>query len=294
MTKKVTTSVIILTKNRAQLLRKNLSRLAKQKIKPSEIIIINNNSSDETPKVINEFKKILPIKSFKTGIRGYPKLYNLGIKKARGKLICFLDDDCFAKKDWLAELVKAHQKNPNSIIQGHTFSLPKDNIYAQIMGDHYQNWLKSNLINQKGLKVLDNKNALIPKNILAKYGAFSEKHSIGSEDLELGIRLRAQGIKIIFSPKVIAWHHERTTLKEFVGQHYRIAQSEAILDNSLPDNEKIGILAGKKAFMNILSGIKREFYYLKNFKLKESLLLPIIYLALIATRLGSYKYVNKK
>ena len=275
------TTVITLTWNRAPLLKKCLSSLSRQSEKPFEVIIINDNSQDETENVINNYHRILPIKTFKTKIMGYPKLYNLGISKARGKLICFFDDDCVAEKDWLKELINNHKKNPKSVIQGQTFSLPKNNIYAQIMGDHYQNWLKSHLLaNNKELRFLDNKNCAIPKKIIDETGGFSEICSGGSEDLELGARLRKKGIKIIFAPKVIAWHHERSNFKEFISQHFRIAKSESLLH--------ISCFSLRKTYLNIMSGIKREICYLKQKEALNVFKLPFIYLALFSIRFYGY------
>lgn len=285
--KNLKTSIIILTKNRALLLERNLSSLTKQTIKPDEVIIIDNDSNDQTPNIIKKYKKFLPIKVFRTKTSGYPRLYNLGIEKTRGELICFLDDDCFVKNDWLEKIIKSYRKNPDCVIQGQTFSVPKDNIYAQIMGDHYQNWLRSNLINENKLKVLDNKNVAIPKKILTKYGGFSENFLLGSEDIELGIRLRKKGVEIFFEPKAIAWHYERTTLKEFINQHYRIAQSEAFLDRILK-RDKIGILPKKKTILNLKSAIKRETEYITRGNIINAFQLPFIYLLLFIIRIIGY------
>lgn len=288
-----TTSIIILTKNRAPLLEKNLSSLQKQTIKPTEIIVVNNNSVDQTDSVIREHKRLLPIRSFKTRISGYAKLYNFGIQNSRGRLICFLDDDCLAKEDWLENLVKMHQRYPNFVIQGQTFALPKDNIYAQIMGDHYQNWLKSNLTGEFVLKVLDNKNLAVSKEIFDKYGVFSEKQNIGSEDIELGMRLRKNGVKIIFQQKAIAWHHERDNFKAFLKQHYRIAKTEALLDRQVIIQDKIGLFPKKKTWLNFKSGARRMSGLIIKRNLKNALKLPVIYLFLFSTRVLGH-FTNEK
>jgi len=286
--KKISTSIIILTKNRAQLLEKNLSSLTRQIIKPTEIIIIDNNSTDKTSKVIKKYQRLLPIKYFKNSGSGYSKLYNFGIQKASSNLICFLDDDCAAEKTWLREILKVYTKNKQSVIQGQTYSLPKNNLYAQIMNDHYQNWLKSNLINSQELKFLDNKNAAIPKEILIKYGSFSEKQGIGSEDLELSIRLKKNGVKIIFAPKAIAWHHERDNFCAFVQQHWRIARSEASLDQNIDKNERIGIFPPKKTWLNVKSFVKRLVQLFKEGNLKQAIKAVAIYPVLFVTRIAGY------
>jgi glycosyltransferase involved in cell wall biosynthesis len=101
MANQPTTSIITLTKNRAKFLEKNLKSLTGQLVKPSEIIIIDNNSTDNTQSIIKKYKKTLPLKVFKNSLSGYATLYNFGIKKANGELLCFFDDDCLAHKHWL-------------------------------------------------------------------------------------------------------------------------------------------------------------------------------------------------
>jgi GT2 family glycosyltransferase len=289
MNSKTTTSIITLTKNRAELLEKNLISLTKQSIRPNEIIIIDNNSTDQTPEFINKYLKILPIKAFKSFASGYSKLYNLGIQKASGKLLCFLDDDCLADKNWLKNLVEKSHQYPNSIIQGNTFSLPKNNLYAEIMGNHYQNYLKSNVIIGEKLRFLDNKNLAVPKKIIKKYGGFSQKQNLGSEDIEFGLRMRRNGVKIIFQPKAIAWHHERDNFKDFIKQHYRIAKSESILDKNLIENkDKVGLFPKKKTLMNLQSALKSEIKYLKRGRFADALKLPFIYFLLLFLRIIGY------
>lgn len=288
MDSKTTASVIILTKNRAQLLEKNLLSLTKQSSQPNEIIVIDNNSTDQTSQIIKKYQKFLPLRTLKSYASGYSKLYNFGIQKASGNLICFLDDDCLAGKNWLKSLIKKHQQYPNDIIQGNTFSLPKNNLYAEIMGNHYQNWLKSNLINNEELRFLDNKNLAVPKKIIKKYGGFSTKQNLGSEDIEFGLRMRQNGVKIIFQAKATAWHYERDNLKDFLKQHYRIAKSEASLDKTLKSKEKVGLFPKKKTLMNLKSALASEMKYLLRGKFIKALQLLFIYLLLFILRVVGF------
>lgn len=283
-------SVLILTRNRAKLLARNLRSVAKQTRKSNEIVVIDNNSTDNTRLVVKKLESSLPLRYFKTGLSGFARLYNFGIQKTRGNFVCFLDDDCLAHKNWLEEMIKTQKKYPKSVIQGNTYSLPKDNLYAEIMGDHYQNWLKSNLINENELKTLDNKNLCVPKEIFQKFGGFSEKQNIGSEDIEFGIRLRKKGVKIIFSPKALAWHYERDNLKDFIKQHYRIAQAESTCDRLFKAKKEIGLFPRKKTLLNLISANKRFWSYLAKGDLKKAIKLPLIYLILMKIRIYGYLF----
>lgn len=288
-----TVSVLTLTYNRAPLLEKNFSSLIGQLSDKDEIIVINNSSTDHTKQVIEKYKKILPIKNF-TAKKGasYGKLYNLAVEKSSKDILIFFDDDCIASKNFIAAIKKAHHLYPRSLLQGLTYSLPKKNIYAEVMGNHYQNWLKSNLIDESNrLKTFDNKNASISRSILFTKYKFNEKLVFGSEDIDLGFRLQKDGIIIQFEPSIVAYHHERSTFKQFLLQHVRIAKSEAILDENEDKKLVIGFIP-KRLKYHILSFFDLEWQLIKEKRIKDSLLHPFLNLLLVATRI--YGYAQKK
>lgn len=285
---KPTTSILILSKNRASLLQKNLGSLTKQTHKPNDIIVIDNQSTDNTQEVIKSYQNKLLLRSYITDLTGYASRYNFGAKKCTKELLCFLDDDCIAEPQWLQKLVEAHLKHPQDVIQGNTFALPKGNIYAEIMGDHYQNWIKSNIIGDNEMRTLDNKNIAILKTVFDQYHGFSEKQNLGSEDIEFGIRIRQNGTRIFFEPKAITWHHERNNFKAFIKQHQRIVKGESIVDLNVDKKNRIGILAGNKGYHNVISGVKREVVYLKNRDTKHAFQLPFLYLLLCYIRITGY------
>jgi len=280
-------SVVTPTRNRSKLLEKCLASLTSQTIRPHEIIIVDNNSTDNTKKIISKYKSRIDIKYIYLNQGTYPEFYNSGIYQASGQIIAFLDDDCIADKNWVRNTIIAHNKYPNSIIQGYTTSLPKGNIYAQIMGSHYLCWLEGNFISKNHLRVLDNKNASGPTSIIKKY-KFSKDMSRGSEDIELAKRLLRDGIPIIYYPKVKAFHHERDTLKGFLIQHLRIAISESYLDKQLSADEKINMILNKKNLLIVKSFIKTQFKFLRKLDVFSSLYLTFLYFLLIVVRFYGY------
>jgi len=289
---KIKTSVIILTKNRAQLLSKNLNSLAKQTVKPDQVIVVNNCSTDNTIKIINHYRSLLPIRSFTNSAQSYPELYNFGISKTSFSLICLLNDDCQADKKWLEQLITTHHQYPQNIIQGQTFSLPKHNLYAGIMGQHYQNWLKANLINSRHLKLMDSKNCAFPRKTFIQHGLFPPLFKKGSEDLAYGIYLRKKGVKIIFQPQAIAYHYERDNYLDFIKQHWRIANSESFLDRQLPLKQHIGIFPYKKTVLNCRSAFFTIYKHAKLNQPFQIIKILFIYLSLFFTRLLGYLWVS--
>jgi len=284
-------SIITLTKNRASLLRANLGSLVGQVTKNDEIVIVDNASIDETQSVIVEYKRKLPICYFYTNLQGYPKLYNFAFQQSKKQIIVFFDDDCIADKHFLEQIRSSHasSKNPH-VVQGATSSLPKNNLYAEIMSDHYQNWLKTNTTTNGSMRTFDNKNASMPRTVFISSGGYSEDLVYGSEDIDLGIRMKNKGVQIIFDPTIIAYHHERSSFDSFIAQHLRIAKSEGVLDKHLSSKDKIRMIPIRKTALNLVSAARREYYYLRYWRIKDLFLLPCVYIVLALVRVYGYLY----
>ncbi len=284
---RLTVSVITVTKNRAPLLKQALSSLVGQ-CKPGDEVIIVDASTDETPDVVKSFSGRLPIRYIRFLKSGYPVFYNEGAKRATGDILVFFDDDCIASSTYLAHIRRAHTRHPNAVIQGYSHSIPRGNLYVDIMGDHYKNWLVSMHITKNELKVFDSKNASIPRLLFWKYGGLSRSMHLGSEDIELGLRLRRHGIHIYFDSSVIVSHRERTTLREFLDQHRRFAASEGHLDHVLPKSERLGVIPQQKLLLHMQSFIRRERKFLQRGKINDAIFLLFLYITLAWIRVWGY------
>lgn len=294
MNRKHSLSVITLTRNRAPMLAQCLGSLVGQLGSEDEIIIVDNGSTDSTRDVVLQFQTRLPIRYYTSLRAGYPALYNFAIEKNTKEVLVFLDDDCVASKNYISAVRIAHKKHRGAVIQGKTYSLPRHNIYAEIMGDHYQNWLQVNKISKNTIRTFDNKNASVPRTTLQKYGIFFEGLVLGSEDIELGIRLRHHGVKIFFDPSIIAYHHERPTFTGFLQQHLRIARSEGKLDKQLELQDKQHMLYQPKLFLHMQSALRRETVYLRQRRIRDFFLLPALYILLLGIRIWGYTTAQRE
>lgn len=282
-----TLSIITVTKNRAPLLRKCLASLLDQCRKGDEIIVVDA-STDDTPQIVAAFAKQMPIRYIRFLEPGYPAFYNKAAKVANGDILVFFDDDCVATPSFLKNIRRAHRRHPNSVIQGLTHSIPHGNLYVDIMGDHYKNWLTAMLVSDNEMKSFDSKNASLPRHVFWQHHGLSPQMHRGSEDIELGMRLRRNGIRIYLDKSIVASHHERTTLRSFLAQHKRFAESEGYLDKILPEADRLGVVPAKKLFLHAQSFIRRERMYIRHFQWKEALLLPLLYITLALIRVWGY------
>jgi glucosyl-dolichyl phosphate glucuronosyltransferase len=103
-------SIAVCTYNRARLLGAGLASLLSQTALSEriEILIIDNGSTDKTRDVVAALQAGRPgIRYVEERRPGVAHARNRGAREARGEYLAFLDDDAWAERDWLKELLKA-------------------------------------------------------------------------------------------------------------------------------------------------------------------------------------------
>jgi glycosyltransferase involved in cell wall biosynthesis len=99
-------SICVCTYNRAHVLAYCLQSLTNLKVPAdceAEILVIDNNSSDNTKEVVDCYSRQSPIALFYIyeSQQGLSAARNRAIKEACGEYLGFLDDDCVVSTDWL-------------------------------------------------------------------------------------------------------------------------------------------------------------------------------------------------
>ena len=102
-------SIVIRTKDEAPRLRLTLASLSRQTVR-TEIVVVNDGSSDATPAVIAEAARALPITRVDhAAARGRSAAANAGARAASGEILLFLDGDMLAAPDWVERHLAAHE-----------------------------------------------------------------------------------------------------------------------------------------------------------------------------------------
>lgn len=98
-------SIIVCTYNRAESLRDTLGALKSQQTvagREWEVIVVDNNSKDDTRQVIAEFQREWPLLRYEfEGEQGLSHARNHGIDAAHGTVLLFTDDDVLPEPDWM-------------------------------------------------------------------------------------------------------------------------------------------------------------------------------------------------
>jgi len=227
-------SAIICTYNRERYLKIALNALTKQtlSVKNFEVIIVNNNSTDNTKEVCKEFalnNKNINVKYFEETSQGLSFARNKGIKESACPIITFLDDDAYIDKDFLKLTVDAFVKNPDVVALGGKILLDYEtkkpawsNPFLNSLLGYFNLGDKENEF--KGKHYSRGSNMSFRKDIFDKTGVFDVRlgrkggNLQGSEEKELFERFKKNKYRILYVPDAIVYHWvpEQRTTKDFI------------------------------------------------------------------------------
>lgn len=215
-------SVIVCTYNREQYIGECLKHLASQTINPHqfEVLVINNNSTDSTEKVVENAirqNNFINFRYFVEENQGHTFSRNRGIRESFGELIAFIDDDAFVHEDYCRATIDFFDQNSEisaiggRIIPVYEKEAPKwmskyllPLVAAIDMGNRPKAF--------SGTKFPIGANMAFRKSMFEKYGHFDTNLGRRGTDLEGGdekemfSRLKKGGEKIFYVPEVWAEH----------------------------------------------------------------------------------------
>ena len=196
-------SIILPTYNRASTFLKHaINSIVSQSYEDWELIIIDNNSTDNTIDLIKSFQN-KKIKVY--GIKNHgiiAKSRNLGIAKSTGSHIALIDSDDFWEQDKLLHSSKHFNKyKVKGFCHSEYWMYPSGKREIKHYGPE-QNYLYYNLL-KKG-NCLSLSAVVLHRDILMKVGSFSEEHKfVTAEDYHLWLRLSRINYNINFSNKIL-------------------------------------------------------------------------------------------
>lgn len=116
-------SITICTWNRADLLARTLQSMTLLNVPNGldwEIVVVDNNSTDQTKQVIEQAAKVLPVRRVHEPQQGHSFARNTAVAAARGELLIWTDDDVRVEPDWMWEFLKAAAAEPMTKFWGGT------------------------------------------------------------------------------------------------------------------------------------------------------------------------------
>jgi glucosyl-dolichyl phosphate glucuronosyltransferase len=114
-------TVAVCTWNRSHVLRQTLDQFTKLRVTAHtswELLVVNNNCTDDTDQVANEFCDRLPLRVLHEPTAGQSHARNLAIREAKGTHIVWTDDDVLVDPGWLEALLDAFDQHQAAWVFG--------------------------------------------------------------------------------------------------------------------------------------------------------------------------------
>jgi glycosyltransferase involved in cell wall biosynthesis len=202
-------SIVIPTYNRLPILQKSLQALEQQKFEETliegyEVIVVDDGSTDDTLSWLAKEKSTLThVITVQQNHGGPASARNLGIKKAQGEWIIFIDSDLVVTPNFL-------QAHGLALITGQN-KLNTDKVFtygAVINTCNFDNPTSEPYkLTDFSAAYFATGNVAIAKKWLIEAGLFDTTfQQYGWEDLELGVRLKKLGLKLIKCPQAVGYH----------------------------------------------------------------------------------------
>ncbi len=241
-------SVLIPTYNRAADLRGTLESMARLAPgEPWELIVIDNNSHDETRAVALEAAKGFPVElryEFEPE-QGRCAALNRGIRASRGEIIVTTDDDVRVEADWLSQAARTLDDYACDYVGGKVLPIWGGERPAWLPNHAGRPWSVIALLDH-GDKPLefDQRHVPLGVNLAFRRDCFSRAGLwdnrvgrkagtlLGQEVREWGIRARAAGLRGFYAPSMVVQHiipRDRLTKRYFRRWFYWNGISRALL-----------------------------------------------------------------
>lgn len=210
-------SVIIVNWNGEPFLARCLTALMAQTVKPHEIILVDNASSDRSIEIVQQFPLVrLLVQDQNTG---FARGNNLAIVAAsvESKWIALLNPDAFVEPCWLEALLVATESNPGFDVFGSKLINAGDPSVLDGAGDAYH---MSGLVwrmghgaptpaseeNEREVFSPCAAAVLYRRSAWQEIGGLDEDYFCYVEDVDLGFRLRLAGYRCLYVPQSVAYH----------------------------------------------------------------------------------------
>ena len=250
-------SVIIPAFNRAHTLPKALDSVLSQTLKPREIIVVDDGSTDETNAVLANYPGLCIISQDN---RGVSAARNMGIKKAGGEWLAFLDSD----DEWLKEKL---EKQWDAICIDDKLICHTEEIWIRNgkrvnpMKKHqkFGGWIYERCL---PLCVISPSSVMIHRSVFEDVGVFDESLEV-CEDYDLWLRICAKySVLFIDEPLIVKYggHEDQLSRKHWGMDRFRVKALEKMMSfgalNDEDEKATVNMILQKCGI--IINGMKKR------------------------------------
>jgi GT2 family glycosyltransferase len=228
-------TVVIPTLGRPETLRRVLDRLERQTAGPDEIAV--NVVADAAEGSLDRLREVAARRPYATQVLraerpGASGARNVGWRAAATPLILFLDDDVMPERRLVAEHLSWHGRHPEPEVGVLGLVRWADELRVT----PFMRWLEHGIQfdypriaagSDAGWGRFYTANASVKRELIDRVGGFDEEAlPFGNEDLDLALRMRRLGFRLLYNPRARAEHLHRMDLDMWRSRVVRLAVAE--------------------------------------------------------------------
>lgn len=226
-------TIVIPSYNRPKQLEACLARLAELDGGPYPTIVVDDGSPtpmEPVCKAAGDWVTCLRQENAGPGLAR-----NAGVAAATTTLICFIDDDCYARPDWVRQLVAAHAGAAGRVVGGRIVNQLTSNAFSSAsqslcsyLYDYYQS-------HGSEMTFFTTNNMCFRREDFLQVGGFSADFPVASEDRDLSLRWKAWGGSLVYCEQATVEHAHRLNLRSFWKQHANYGRGARDLHRAMDD-----------------------------------------------------------
>lgn len=191
-------SLVISVWNRREDLRENLEAIAGQTIPPKEVIVVDNDSEDGTPEMVQrEFPDVRLIRMPHSRF-GACTTFNIGFASAGGKWIGILDDDIVLPRNWIQRMLEVARAEPDET------AILSSRVEEPEMPEWFLN--SEGHLKTRYMSTFRGCASLARTERIRACGYYDEELFIFGNERDLAARLLNHGWRVKYVPEVRVWH----------------------------------------------------------------------------------------
>lgn len=229
-------SVLIITYRRQVQLKKCVDSLFHQSIFPKEIVIVNNDCTDQLRTLIAPYQHIskkIKISYYENSKNNVPRARNIAMKKAQYNCVAFIDDDCIAHHDWVKTGYISHIQHPYSIVCGKNNNARKTAYIASCehkMTERHFAFYRKRVEGTIYSRLLDTKNCVLNRHMMLARKILFDEEMKRLEDVDLSYSLLHKKISIIYAKEMRVQHHYQNNIVQNMGNSFLIGYYNAKIE----------------------------------------------------------------
>lgn len=224
-------TVVVCSFNGARTIRDTMEGLRRLAYPNFEVIVIDDGSTDATPRIVAEY---LGVRLISTENRGLSAARNTGWQQASGEIVAYIDDDAYPDPHWLHYLAHRFMTGAWVGVGGPNIAPPGDGPIADCVANAPGGPVHV-LLSDVEAEHVPGCNMAFRREALAAIGGFDVRFRTAGDDVDVCWRLQDNGGKLGFHAGAMNWHHRCNSLTAYWRQQKGYGKAEALLEAKWPE-----------------------------------------------------------